>query len=131
MLHRLEELRVLVPVIRVSKPDGGDWLLRLDGNSTKPHFSAGLVVDCSAPGAEYLVPTIDDQRTMAFYSEFQILSLERVLRETTATDQLHEIAGPDPYAVDWNDRFNALRARADKSVARLRSDSTLSIVPIL
>ena len=131
LLHRLEEMRVFTPMIRVTRPDGDDWGLHIDGNSTGPYFSAGLIDDCSAPGAEYSIPALDDQQTMAFYSAYQIWTLEWVLRETTATYQLHEIAGPDSDAVDWNDRFETLRSRADKSVARLRSNAMLSTVPIL
>lgn len=131
LLHRLEEMRVFTPIIRIAEPDGDDWALHLDGNSTEQHFSAGLVEDCSAPGAEYSIPALDDPQTIALYSAYQIWTLECVLRETTATYQLHEIAGPDPDAVDWSDRFEVLRLRADKSIARLRSDAMLSTVPIL
>lgn len=131
LLHWFEQTRVIAPIVRITKPVDDDRVLLLDGESTEPYFSAGWATDCSAPGAKYLVLEPDDPKTMAFYSEFQIWTLERVLRETTVTHLLGEFAGPDSVAVDWNDRFETLRRRADKKVARLRSDVMLRTVPIL
>ena len=68
---------------------------------------------------------------MAFYSAFQIWALERVLRETTVSLQVHEISRPDPDMRDWSDRFATLRSRAADKIARLRSDALLQTVPIL
>lgn len=132
LLQWFEQTRLIAPIVRITKPVDDDRVLHLDGESTEPYFLDGLLADCGAPGAEYAIPTDhNDPQTMAFYSEFLIWTLERVLREATMSCQLDEFAGPDSAAVDWFDRLESLRRRTDKSIARLRSDATLNVAPIL
>ena len=130
-LHRFEELRVLAPVIRIASRAHEDIVLHLDGTATASDFDSGWVTDASAPRATYTLPSVDDQESMAFYSAFQIWTLERVLRETTWSFHMEEYAEADAEAVDWNDRFQRLRSRASASILRLRSDPLLRALPIL
>ena len=110
-LHRFEELRVLAPVIRIASRADEDIVLHLDGTPTASDFDSGWVTDASAPGATYTLPSMSmTTESMAFYSAFQIWTLERVLRETTLSFHLEEYAGADAETVDWNDRFQWLRS---------------------
>ena len=130
-LHRFEELRVLAPVIRIASRADEGIVLHLDGTPTASDFDAGWITDASAPGATYTLPSIDDHTSMAFYSAFQIWTLERVLRDTTRSFHLDEYAGTAAETVDWNGRFQWLRTQASASVLRLRSDPLLRALPIL
>ena len=130
LMQRFEELRLFAPIIRITRPPGDPRILYLDGHPTAADFAAGWVVDCSAPDAEYPVPPIDDRLTMPFYSAFQVWALEWVLRETTMTFTLDEVAGSSD-VVDWSDRFRGLRSRALEHAERLRSNIELTAVPIL
>ena len=130
-LHRFEKLRVLAPVIRIASRAHEDIVLHLDGTPTASDFDSGWVTDASAPRATYTLPSVDDQESMAFYSAFQIWTLERVLRETTLSFHLDEYTGADAEKVDWNDRFQWLRSRASASILRFRSDPLLRALPIL
>ena len=131
LLHRLEELRVFNPVIRITGPDDEDLVLHFDGTPTAPEFAKDWIADTSAPNATYSVPDIDDSSSMAFYSEFQIWALEKVLHQTSRTFRVDEYAGADADDVDWNDRFRWLRGQASQSIERLCSDPSLASIPIL
>lgn len=122
---------MFTPIIRVYRSRGDKRILQVDGKPAAPDFAAGWVVDCSAPGAKYSIPTIDDPETMPFYSEFQAWALEWVLAETSITFQLHELAGPGAHEANWNGRFGRLRAPAHDRVVRLRADAELTAITIL
>ncbi len=131
LLQHLEEQRVFTPLIRVYRPRGDRRILHVDDKPTAPDFAAGWVVDCSAPGANYSLPAINDPETMPFYSEFQIWALEWVLAETSVTFQLNELAGPGAQEADWDKRLVRLRALANDRVVRLCADAELTAIPIL
>lgn len=131
LLLRFEELRVFMPVIRIMGPSDDELVLQFDGTSTASDFEAGWIADTSAPRATYAVPDIDDPTSMAFFSEFQVWALERVLRETNRTLRLNDYAGEDAHEVDWNDQFRRLRDQASSSVGRLRSETRLTAIPLL
>ena len=131
LLQRFEELRVLPPVIRINRPAGDQRVLGLDGHSTAPAFAAGWVVDCCAPDTDYPVPAIDDSQSMPFYSEYQVWALDHVLLRTSKTFTLDEFVRSGSELVDCNDRFERLQFPALEEIARLRSDTRLSVIPIL
>lgn len=131
LLFRFEELRVFNPIIRIMGPDDEDLVLHLDGAPTASDFEAGWIADASAPSTTHALSGIDDLSSMAFYSEFQVWALERVLRDTTKTLRLDEYAGAHAGDVNWNDRFRRLRDQAAASVTRLRSEPLLVALPIL
>ena len=130
-LHGFEKNRVFVPVVRIARSFPEGQTLYLDGSPTAPDFEAGWVVDTSASGATYTLPDIDERDCMAFYSIYQLWALERVLRGTAWSLDLGAHVGADAEAVDWDTTISRLIAQTGKNVARLRSDPSLSAVPLL
>lgn len=130
-LHGFEKNRVFVPVFRIASAFPEGKTLYLDGSPTAPDFEAGWVVDTSAPGATYTVPDIDDPECMAFYSPYQLWALERVLRGTTWSLDLGSHVGSDAEAEDWDALISRWITQTRENVDRLRSNSSLSAVPLL
>ena len=131
LLRSLEELRLFAPIFRITGPEDEDLVLRFDGSPTVDAFNEGLIEDPSAPGAEHAVPAVDDSTSMAFYSEFQIWPLERLLSETTVTFQIHDLLGPLADQDRWSLQHPQLQARLAAAVGNLRGHQLMTATAIL
>ncbi len=131
LLHRLEELRIFAPIIRITGPDDDELVPLFDGTPTASMFEKGWIEDSSAPGIEFSVPDIDDTDSMAFYSVFQVLTLDRILQETTIPLRVHDVLASNDKDVDLQHRHQWIRTQMSESVVYLRTVPQLTALPIL
>lgn len=105
-LRRFEQLRLVVPIVRVRAAAEGEEAVWLNSDGVDRHFESGRVIDVSAVAAEYDLPA-DDVDWMPYYSRFQFLEVARTLDSLDVTVPLDQYLEPNgevqiPQAMtDW------------------------------
>ena len=105
-LRRFEQLRQVVPIVRVRAAAEGEEAVWLNSDGVDRHFESGRVIDASAVAAEYDLPA-DDADWMPYYSRFQFLEVARTLDSMDVTVPLDQYLEPNgevqiPQAMtDW------------------------------
>ena len=129
-LRRFEQLRLVVPIVRVRAAAEGEEAVWLKSDGIDRHFESGRVIDTSAVTAEYDLPA-DDADWMPYYSRFQFLELARTLNlmdVTVSLDQYLEPTGEVQIPQAMTDGWAMQASRSIGAAAAREADRALAVL---